>query len=182
MVSIPSSRDIYHKKQKRVKRTNVDALSRPTLLVDMLALTRAKSENQIEVKDAVEKTLDPWENEPYLMRDGSEIAGISKNQAKRVEKLAKKYEYDGEKLNITIREHKREIPDQFLRPTLVKAAHDFGHFQVQATFNSLKEEFFWPKMYHDVEKIVKGCRACQRNEPHKVYNNPAIALPITGLL
>nr|CAG8612716.1 8966_t:CDS:1 [Entrophospora candida] len=37
-----------------------------------------------------------------------------------------------------------------------------GHFNVEATFNRAKQNYYWPRMYREVENYVKSCDTCQR--------------------
>ena len=36
-----------------------------------------------------------------------------------------------------------------------------GHFEIDKTLILLKEKYYWPEMYKDVQKFVKICGVCQ---------------------
>jgi hypothetical protein len=42
-----------------------------------------------------------------------------------------------------------------------------GHFGKKATYEKVKERYYWKNMKDDVEKYVKTCNACQRREKPK---------------
>ena len=47
---------------------------------------------------------------------------------------------------------------------MVKEKHSGGlakHFRIDKTLNLLKEKYYWPQMYKDVQKFVKSCGVCQ---------------------
>lgn len=37
-----------------------------------------------------------------------------------------------------------------------------GHFNTEATFNKAKRNYYWPRMYKEVENYVRSCDTCQR--------------------
>jgi len=37
-----------------------------------------------------------------------------------------------------------------------------GHFNTEATFNKAKRNYYWPRMYKEVENYVRSCDVCQR--------------------
>jgi Integrase zinc binding domain len=37
-----------------------------------------------------------------------------------------------------------------------------GHFNAEATFNKAKRNYYWPRMYKEVESYVRSCDTCQR--------------------
>ena len=37
-----------------------------------------------------------------------------------------------------------------------------GHFGIKATYERIKERYYWPKIKEDVEEYVKTCNECQR--------------------
>ena len=41
-------------------------------------------------------------------------------------------------------------------------SHLGGHFNTEATFNKAKRNYYWPKMYKEIENYVKSCDTCQR--------------------
>ncbi|GBC33666.2 putative integrase core domain protein [Rhizophagus irregularis DAOM 181602=DAOM 197198] len=63
---------------------------------------------------------------------------------------------DGKRLKI-IRRHEFE--------GLMYIAHDHelaGHFGIDATYNRIKDRYYWKGMRKDVEAYVKSCNSCQR--------------------
>src|SRR5215204_4627835 len=46
-----------------------------------------------------------------------------------------------------------------------------GHFNLEATYNKLKDDFYWPSMYKTIEDFTKTCDTCQRRGRPK-RNNP----------
>ena len=51
-----------------------------------------------------------------------------------------------------------------MRVNLIKEKHCGGlggHFSIDKTLSFLKEKYYWPQMYKDVQKIVKSCGVCQ---------------------
>ncbi|XP_049405104.1 uncharacterized protein LOC125868519 [Solanum stenotomum] len=60
------------------------------------------------------------------------------------------------------------VPMSSWRELFVKEAHSgglMGHFGVPKTLDILKEQFFWPKMKHDVERICGQCLKCKQAKP-----------------
>ena len=169
--------EVIHRKGKL--HNNVDAISRPVLLAQAIS----NSELTEFEMDANTKNIDPYDDSAliYYLENGKFKTGISKKQKQRINKLAEKYKIKNNKLYHINETEEKEVPRKEERLKLTKAAHEFGHFQSKATYDRLGEEYYWPKMMKDVETIVKNCNICIRNEPKRIMNNPAIALPITGL-
>ena len=167
--------DVVHRKGK--KHTNVDILSRP---VNYVSITNA------EDTDCNEKQLDPYENSGlmYYLKYKKFRTGISKRQIKRIIKLAENYKLIENRLfykkpkedTFTL-----EIPPVDERNKIIEQAHLVGHFQTESTYDRLKTQYFWKNMRKDVEKVVKSCSTCHRNQkvPHKEHS--AIALAVTNL-
>ena len=49
-----------------------------------------------------------------------------------------------------------------------------GHRGATQTKLRLREKFFWPQFYEDVEKFVLSCSICQRAQPNNVRRQPLI--------
>ena len=62
-----------------------------------------------------------------------------------------------------------------------KIAHIFGHFDVEATYQRLKQNFYWKNMRQTCEKICRNCETCLKNNKAMAQNHPAIAIPIKGI-
>jgi hypothetical protein len=59
----------------------------------------------------------------------------------------------------------RRIPYQFERLKLLSCVHDqLGHFGVQAVYERVKYDFFWPHMYDAIVDYVRSCADCQKFE------------------
>ena len=51
-----------------------------------------------------------------------------------------------------------------MRLNLIKEKHSaglVGHFGIDKTLSLLKDKYYWPQIYKDVQKVVKSCRVCQ---------------------
>ena len=56
------------------------------------------------------------------------------------------------------------IPRSSMRLNLIKEKHSgglAGHFGIDKTLILLKEKYYWPHMYKDVQKFVKSYGVCQ---------------------
>lgn len=57
-----------------------------------------------------------------------------------------------------------------------KACHDdptMGHYGINKTFDKMKQRFYWPHLYHDVNMYVSNCISCiskQVNPPKPTHN------------
>ena len=71
------------------------------------------------------------------------------------------------------------IPRSYMRVNLIKekhCGHLAGHFGIDKTLSFLKEKYYWPQMYKDVQKLLKSCRACQVTKG--VSQNTGLYTPI----
>ena len=53
------------------------------------------------------------------------------------------------------------IPRSSMRLNLIKEKNSGGlarHFGIDNTLRLLKEKYYWPQMYKDVQNLVKSCR------------------------
>jgi hypothetical protein len=53
------------------------------------------------------------------------------------------------------------IPEGSLRLKIIKEHHDEGHMGRDKTFQLVAEQFYWPSMRREVDKLVKSFRVCQ---------------------
>jgi hypothetical protein len=56
------------------------------------------------------------------------------------------------------------VPNSSMRELLVREAHGGGlmsHFGVRKTLDVLHEQFFWPKMKRDLERVCAKCITCR---------------------
>lgn len=72
-----------------------------------------------------------------------------------------------------------------LRKSILQNYHDClaggGHFGIKKTFASIKEKYFWPKMFQDINDYVKSCDVCQRTKVNRRQNRvPLHPLPVEG--
>ena len=66
------------------------------------------------------------------------------------------------------------ILDSTKREELLEQAHEsLGHHGEKATWETLRNRFYWPQMYQDVRQHVKSCHECQIRSTFKAH------LPIT---
>ncbi|MFS7906594.1 putative nucleotidyltransferase, Ribonuclease H [Helianthus anomalus] len=68
------------------------------------------------------------------------------------------------------------IPRHSIRLLIIQEAHEgglAGHLGLDKTVQILRIDFFWPKMYRDVEHFIKRCLPCHRakgqSSPHGLY-------------
>jgi hypothetical protein len=77
--------------------------------------------------------------------------------------LYRKDQKNNEKLLKIIRRHELEV--------IMFIMHDHpisAHFAIEATFNKIRERYYWPKMYEDIKIYVESCDQCQRRgKPQK---------------
>ena len=72
------------------------------------------------------------------------------------------------------------FPKSSMRLNLIKIKHSgalAGHFGIDKILSFLKEKYYWPQMYKDVQKFVKSCGVCQVAKG--VSQNTGLYTPIT---
>jgi hypothetical protein len=166
--------EIIHRKGSN--HTNVDALSRPVLNVEL--------ELPKEDEDESPKNLDLYEDEGLMhyMKFGRHLNGISKKQAKRIENLSNKYTYFDEIFWVKRGENDwLMVPPLKNRAEIMENEHSLGHFKAESTYKRLAEAYYWKGMRDDVEKWVKKCLVCQRNSDEAPKYHPATPITITGV-
>jgi hypothetical protein len=73
------------------------------------------------------------------------------------------------------------IPQCSLRRAIIQEVHGgglAGHFGRDKTLALVQENFFWPKLAHDVECFVKSCRTCQIAKSHSKNTGLYTPLPV----
>ena len=66
------------------------------------------------------------------------------------------------------------------RQKIMQEAHDkHGHKGVQATFETIRQRFFWPYFHSDTQKYVSSCHECQIRSTKKVEIPVTISTPVT---
>ena len=130
---------------------------------------------------------DPVNDEPLLhyLQNRRHLAGVSKKQCKRIERLAEKYYWSDNTLwytpNLLKLDCLLEVPQQSRRHDIIDQSHLLGHFQVQTTLERIRRKYYWPHMLQDVEAVIRQCQPCRQNQFQVSYDHPAISLPITGI-
>ena len=67
-----------------------------------------------------------------------------------------------------------------MRLNLIKEKHSgglTGNFRIDKTLSLVKEKYYWPQMYKDVQKFVKSCGVCQIAK--RVSQNTSLYTPIS---
>lgn len=71
-----------------------------------------------------------------------------------------------------------------LRHEVLLQVHDIpfsGHLGVNKTYAKLRDRYFWPKMYMDVQHYVLSCESCaMRKSPKSQKTTPLLPLPVVG--
>ena len=81
--------------------------------------------------------------------------------------------------------HQIVIP-KILRPSILSEYHDSimgGHQGFTRTYECIKQKYFWPRMYSDIDKYLRSCTSCQQAKTHYQQRNkpPLTPLPIEPL-
>ena len=63
------------------------------------------------------------------------------------------------------------IEDDKKKFSLIQKAHLVGHEGVEKTLARLKESFYWPGMWNDLNQVVKTCLECQYFRPKPITKN-----------
>ena len=66
------------------------------------------------------------------------------------------------------------VPEN-LRKTILENYHDCraggGHFGIKKTFAAVRQKYFWPKMWQEINDYVKSCDVCQRSKVDRKGNH-----------
>ena len=135
---------------------NVDALTRlPSVTTDINMNTLDigfNNENKIN-----SKSLDPYEDSVLIdyLKNKKFNDGMSKKQIKRVVKESEKYFIEDNiiwlKTNNNVKEIKLPPIDQ--RKEIIEKMHLIGHSDAKATYDRLKQSYYWRKMFDDVQRV-----------------------------
>lgn len=69
---------------------------------------------------------------------------------------------DGVLRRRTFRREQLVVPESY-QPLIFEEMHqDMGHLGVERTLDLIRERFYWPKMYQDVEHFIM--RVCEEEE------------------
>lgn len=125
-----------------------------------------------------------WTDGPlkYFVLNKRHLSGISRKTKNRVERLAKYYEVYEDGLVYYIKdEMKLLVPTIDERLEIVTDAQVLGHFGVQATYDRVREEFFWPRMLKDVNRICKSCTTCKKFNDGQQFDSLAKPSVVSSL-
>ncbi|MCA9761179.1 MAG: hypothetical protein KC463_06680, partial [Streptococcus sp.] len=164
-----SQYDFEIKYRKGIDHVNADYMSRYVFLAE---------------EDNFEKSLDPYLNKPLeeYIKFKKHKEGISKKTKNRVERAIKNFEWNGTAIMIKKDEKWLILPKTEEREKIIDKYHAMSaHFGVDSTLNRLREHYYWPKMYRDVEIFKKNCATCIRNDKYLTLNHPAFANKITNI-
>lgn len=136
-----------------------DALSRRPDHIPAVAL-KGLSLQDPAFPDRIKRayTEDQWAMKLLAcLRDGEEP------EYRKVSTQQANYAYDDSFIHWTGSGRKKVyVPNiSRLRLEMIKHFHNTGHLRIDKIFNSCTRQAFWPKMYEDVRKYVKGCQECQ---------------------
>ena len=80
-----------------------------------------------------------------------------------------------------IRANKLCIPESSLRLLLLQESHGgglMGHFGCDKTFATLCKNYFWPKMFRDVNRFTNRCSTCRKAKSKAQSHGLYMPLPI----
>ncbi|CAF1075008.1 unnamed protein product [Brachionus calyciflorus] len=112
------------------------------------------------------------------------LPGLGRNQVNRIKRNAKfSYDEKRDKVNFKPKNSSNylEVPKPDKRLSINKKFHSIGHFASESTINRIIEKYWWKNLRKNVEKFVKQCKICLRNQPSKVLDHPAQYLKVTGI-
>ncbi|CAF2896967.1 unnamed protein product [Rotaria sp. Silwood2] len=106
------------------------------------------------------------------------------NYAKNILNNIKKYKNYIIKDNLLMRRLNHPapyVPQGALRRTILHIYHDTAangaHFGRNKTLHKIKQRYFWPSMYTDIENYVKSCIPCAQFNPRR-HKTPGTLRPI----
>ena len=80
-----------------------------------------------------------------------------------------------------MRANKLCIPDSSLRLLLLQESHGgglMGHFRRDKTLATLSKNYFWPKMFRDVNRFTNRCSTCRKAKSKAQSHGLYMPLPI----
>ena len=126
--------------------------------------------------------LDPYENSAlrYYLEFGRHEPGTSSKTCAAVKRQALGYRFDLDYIyHLEDNGDECKVPKRSERTELIDKAHRLGHFQAKSVFDSLRVEYFWPKMFKDIEHFVARCKTCQLHQKAKSLNHPARSILVS---
>ena len=158
--------EIVHKKGS--EHSNADCLSRPQASVFSISKALIK---------------DVWYDDEllyYLKYKKQKQQWSAKNRT-RILKAAELLEWANDAIFCHKNEHRLSIPRPEERLALIEYAHALGHFQTESTVDRLKERYYWHTMKEDVERFIRQCTVCLRNDKKGGMENEAKCLTVGSL-
>jgi hypothetical protein len=70
------------------------------------------------------------------------------------------------------------IPKGSLRLKIIKECHNEGHRERDKTLQLVAEQFYWPSMRREVDKLAKSCQICQVSKESATNAGVYLPLPI----
>lgn len=165
--------EIIHR--KGTSHLNVDILSRPTQI------------NIVSTRGNSKVNSDPYlckELHDYLFHEQSRENRNDDKNKKIYERLAQVYSVQDGKLYYKGKmkdSQKVVVPQPETRDGIVKRAHLLGHFQKLATYNRIRQEYYWPTMKRDIEEAIDNCLPCARHSNSREMAHELKSLTVTGL-
>ncbi|GES74587.1 gypsy retrotransposon integrase-like protein 1-like [Rhizophagus clarus] len=77
----------------------------------------------------------------------------------------KKYELNNDRLYKIKKDKRLLVIRSFEFEGLMYMMHDYelsAHFGIKATYNKIREKYYWKGMFKDIELYVKSCDNCQK--------------------
>jgi hypothetical protein len=77
--------------------------------------------------------------------------------------------------------NKLEIPHPEDRSLIIADTHQLGHFGPQSTYEKIKSRYYWKRMFLMIFAFIQHCYPCQRHQKTRIYEHPALTLPIYSI-
>lgn len=137
------------------------------------ASTKRAAGTPLGVKDkSIGKPSTSGGNEAYPLNDALSSylqtnkypAGVTtKSQKASLRKSAGKYYWkEGKLYKVLSGELHRNVPPTSMIPQVFRWCHDMGHLGQRATYDRVRQTYWWEGMKEDCYAYVKSCEACQR--------------------
>ena len=72
------------------------------------------------------------------------------------------------------------LPSSY-RATVLRLVHQIplaGHLGKNKTAERIRQRFYWPTLFHDVDDFSRSCEECQRCSPKRGPRAPMVPLPV----
>jgi len=121
----------------------------------------------------------------YFLQRKKFKSGLSHKAINKLNSISKHYDFDGINVlyfkDLNKPEERLVVPELKKRTELINVAHLIGHFRQQATYERLKQKYYWPNMFKQVCEVISKCLPCIRNENVPEKHLPAQAIPIKNI-